>query len=424
MAEIQVLKNDTEKLNNSIQTIRNESHTNGYNEGFALAKTKYPKKESEVLKQAFQGAKILFVDDEFRKSYSYQSSVNKIARLKEPLKISNQINFISNKENEIILNRIVEIGNLSKKEEKVLFENYQNIKETINASVAEKYKERIKLNDKKNADLRSVIEKTNDFTDAHSESICELLYVLSPHTKLTLAKKFITVGKKSLGVSSAKSSVIEESGLTMAMDALCHLLIESGVNSCSQLYHDYAQIVQFSEQELIGNQNIKKVMKLISAEMNTQSERTKTFTRDWAIDPNYIIRSKATVLAGIDLNKFYNITITRRELSKSGKAEINILVPNPEILSVYLDLEPNSVNEFLSTKLKDSEMKTLMKEEKDIAYSQAFRNGILEQAKESARKSLEILYSPILMNARDNYELKVTFTNDLKEGNGAVLLKG
>lgn len=393
----------------------------GFNTGYNSGKTKGEIETKQIIETALKGASILLADKYYNTEIPYQSIVNGLDTAS--LHVSTQISNYVDTTYKVVIHRLSKAGNFSQTEITEVLNNYDKIRKTLAKEVLNDYSKRIIELEKIHLSKKSILNKTDAYTSSVSSNLCTIIGLFSPLERYKIAEAILKIGNdRNLNEFGKVKITITREAVNYVSEQLCSLILENSFEFIIKLFLEYATIINFTEEFLIVDQNIEQVMKLVTAELNTSSYRTVTFERDWAVDPNYTIQTNSKVIAGIDLEEFFKVEFYRKEISNSGKTQIIITLPEPKILSIYPLIDPRHENFIWGKKLEDHEIRRLYLEEIEIARKQAFEKGIIGEAKISTEKAFKLLYSPLLLNSIDNYELIINFDNSIYNNEKKVIL--
>jgi len=401
-------KGKEEGLKEGHEKGKEEGHKTGMEEGkqqgIDYART--------VMEQALRGASELLIDQDFNTLVPYQRTVDILNNV-EASNNEEAIKNISAEVNKSILVSVIKFGDFNEEDKSAILHRFNEKKEIINHRILARYKSNLKQERQNQRERHLAVVKTEVYTDAVASNMCELISVLSPVQKQTLALALIGKGAQQISMSPGLKIANALSG--KAIDAvannICTIVLENSFEFLTQAFYEYANIKAFSQQIVVAGHQRQMVHKLTTVEDNVSVEIRKSFERSWVYDANYIAHFDAKVSAGIDINKGYKVEFIRKELSSNNQTKVIITVPEPEILSTDISMSTESHNEYISTKLSANEITILFNLGKQKAIKEAHNNNIISEAKKNTQQAFENIYYPLLMNAQADYTIEVRFGN-------------
>ncbi|WP_430409183.1 DUF4230 domain-containing protein [Kordia sp.] len=386
----------------------------GYRDGFQGTKS--------IIETALIGVPIMLADYELEKSVNYQQTVNKLSLAKSNPSIRVVISEFSDEFNSHILNRLVNNSEFTEQEKDTIFSKYERSKQLISDEIYNDYISRIDSIDIKKLNVKT---KAENFGESLAKPICILLDLLTSIEKHKVAKALINAGinRKEREFGSSLDYEVTDVAVSLVSEQLCNLLLSKSIEFIYGAISDYANMINFTEAELIGSHKLEKVMNLVTAKSSLNFMFKKSFQRNYAPDPNYSVQVNSDVLAGIDLAKGYVVEFFPKEITESGLTEIVITFPKPEILSNHTSIVPKSLNGFWAKSLKEHEIKELTDIASSKSHSIAFNKGILQDARQGTEDALNTLYAPLFLNSLRDYKLKINFVDEITNQNNNIILK-
>jgi hypothetical protein len=395
-----------------------ESTMKSYEKGLLVGNQDGQKETKRVLEAALLGSKMIFADEDFERQLNTQKIVHNLHNA-SGAKIKSVIQGFSDHNSKIILNRIASFGEFSTLEFDTIVNKLSQSKKLISDEMYSAYQKQLSLLNR-NPTLE---EKAQAIAKQVPVTTCAVLEVLSPQQKIKIAAKILEVGNQRIKHQfRGEVSQMVDFGIQTISERLCMILMSQSEDYIADLIYDYAISVNFAEKNLVGKHNMKSVVELVTAKSNLDLSITKTFERLWGYSSaNYVFRADANVIAGIDLNKFYCVEFVPKELTQSGKTEILVTLPKPQVLSVYTNTSPYSVNKRIFTTLESEEIKAGYDHLAYEAKNRAISEGILVSAENGARGALHRLFEPLMLNSRRDYIIKVHFAENAPNMENMVL---
>jgi len=389
----------------------------GQHKGYALGKFAREPMDADdrrlALEIALKGSSIILADEFLSKQVGYQKSINELLNKQnksQPL-IKSVVESFTGDVNYAVLESVTNHADFSVAERNKILSKFEKNRKVVGQEAYDKYIEHLSKVKNKNR----TFERVKALVNSTKELSCTYLTVLTPVQRTLIATRLLKAG----GLPKNKFG---NATVGFVADQLCHIIVYNLVSSLAGAMMDYATILNFTEEELIGKHQLESVLKMVTAQSKQNFVRRITYERP-LVDPIFTIGVEATVLAGIDLHKHYSIEIYPREITSTHITEIVVTIPKPEIISVNTTIRTDSENKFFSTGLKDHEQNDMIATTKEYARSQALRNGILENARDGAEDALRVMYAPFLFNSGSEYDIIIKFS-DKKRGKKNYMLKG
>jgi len=393
----------------------------GWDQGYTVGKLEGSENMRVILEIAMKGAPLVLADSKLRQKVQNQKVIHTLSKETKVPIIKAEIKTYARDVNLMIIERMINFANIETYEADSIKLKYHQKKNLISEEAYQEYLNNLKQ-------IKSVhtsFDKAKSLSGGMSDVFCEVVDIFSPIQKHKIAKALLVAGNKRMVKEDSKiSKVISEKAISYISDQLCNLIISNSLELMMGSLIDYATIIDFTEKELVGEHTLEKVMELVTARSDISFTLNKTFERDWSVDPNYSFSSNTHITAGVNLSQHYCVEFYPKEITESGKTQIVITVPEPEILSVHPRIDPRSLNVVLSTNLRDYEIKQAYNAISNKARTEALNEGILNAAREGTIEAINTLYAPLFLNSDNEYEIQVRFTKGGFDNEEILVLKG